>query len=111
MNLLLRQLPSLLLVIGFTGYLEYLATRDLMTEIAYTKRTGIVRGHIVAYIGVISFYIAMQALFLISLAKIESRWWEGRVVAIPIAIILTGMVSGAKRLRRIRRKHRSSHVK
>lgn len=37
MNSLLRQWPSLLLVIGFTGYLEYLATRDLIAEIAYIR--------------------------------------------------------------------------
>lgn len=111
MNSLLRQWPSLLLVIGFTGYLEYLATRDLIAEIAYIRRTGIMREYIVTYIGLISFYAAMQALFLISLAKIESRWWKGPVVVIPIAVIFVGMVSGGKRLRRIRRKHPSSHVK
>ena len=111
MNSLLRQWPSLLLVIGVTGCLEYWAIRDLKTEIAYTKRTGIVRGHIVSHIGIISFYVAIQVLFLVSLARVESRWWEGPVVVIAIAVIFAGMVSGSRRLRRIRGKRRSPHVK
>lgn len=111
MNSLLRQWPPLLLILGFTGYLEYMAVRDLIAEIAYTKRTSVLRRHMVTSIGIISFYAAIQALFIISLAKIKSRWWEGPVVAIPIVITLAGMVSGGKRLRRIRRKHGEPHVK
>ena len=93
---MLRQWPGLLLVLGFTAYLEYLAIRDLFVEVSYAKKNRVVRGYLVGILGVIAFYFAMQIVFLTSFLGSRSNVWEGPLVVITITGTVAGFFQGGK---------------
>ena len=95
---------AVLIFLGFPGYLEYRAIQELRGQLATTKRTGRVQGHILWAIGLVLFFGLLMLLVVISLLGLKDWSWGSPFIFGVMSLIFLGMFLGNQQIGRIRKK-------
>jgi hypothetical protein len=105
-NLVANAIP-LLIFLSFPGYLEYRAVQELRAQLATTKRTRKIRGHVLWAVGLVLFYGLLMLLVVISILGIRELSWVSPFVPTTIGLLLVGMLLGNQQIGKIRKKRLS----
>ncbi len=95
---------ALSLFLGFPGYLEYRAIQELRHQLATTRRTRKIRGHILWAAGLVLFFGLLILLVLISMLGITDWSWASPFIFGIMGLLFLGMFLGNQQIGRIRKK-------
>lgn len=100
---------TLVIFVGFPGYLEYRAIKTLREHLATARRTGKVQGHILWAVGLVLFFALLPLIVVLSMMRSRLASVATSIAVMVMVLIVVGMFIGNQHIGRIR-KHRRPRI-